>query len=75
MQGTVEFFNNKNGWGIILSGVERFFVHYSSITDRRFFPPNSPKKYRTLVNNQHVLFSVKPTSKRLNEAIDVSIYD
>lgn len=56
LTGTVEFFNNAKGWGVISADNESFFCHHSQITDERFFPEGKPKKFRTLKAGMKVSF-------------------
>lgn len=75
MNGTVEFFNNVKGWGIIKGSDGRsYFVHHSNISDEKFYPKDSIPKYRTLKNGQGVTFDTKPdTGKKFDAAINVKI--
>jgi cold shock CspA family protein len=58
-KGKVEFFNNVAGWGIIKGeNGESYFIHHVDIVDLKFFPDNSPNKFRTLQDGQEVLFEV-----------------
>lgn len=56
LSGTVEFFNNVKGWGVISAENESFFCHHSQITDGKFFPEGKPRKFRTLKAGMKVSF-------------------
>jgi cold shock CspA family protein len=72
--GTVEFFNNIKGWGVIKSDGKSFFVHHSSIVDDKFFPPQGVQKFRTLKHGQKVIFEPKgETGKSMDAAVQVKL--
>lgn len=57
MIGKVKWFNNTKGYGFITSGdLEDIFVHYSAI---------EMDGYKTLEENQEVVFTLKATDKGL----------
>lgn len=59
MKGTIEFFNNVNGWGLIKGeDGQTYFIHHTDIIDERFFPKDNPEKFRTLKDGQGVQFSI-----------------
>ena len=59
MKGNVEFFNNDVGWGFIKGeNNQSYFIHHTDIVDVKFFPDNSPNKFRTLKDGQEVQFEV-----------------
>lgn len=70
MNGTVKFFNNKKGWGLIdgFDG-QTYFCHHSHIEDARFFPD----KFRTLKQNQLVKFTPQKTNGLLEMATLIRI--
>lgn len=75
MVGTVEFFNNIKGWGIIKAeNGKSYFVHHSSIIDEKFYPTQGVQKFRTLKHGQQVIFDPKSdTGKELDAAINVKL--
>jgi len=71
MNGTVKFFNNIKGWGLIdgFDG-QTYFCHHSHIVDSRF----APDKFRTLKTNQLVKFAPEEIpGKPLNMATLIRI--
>ena len=61
VKGSVEFFNNAKGWGIIKGeNGDSFFIHHNDIVDVRFFPGKDPDKFRTLKDGEEVVFEVGP---------------
>lgn len=57
ISGSVEFFNNLKGWGVITAEGESFFVHHSHIVDKKFFPDGKPRRFRTLKAGSKVSFT------------------
>lgn len=69
MIGTVEFFNNVKGWGIIKGeNSTSYFIHHVDIVDDRFFPKGKPAKFRTLAEGQRVEFDVESSTNGKHDA-------
>lgn len=72
--GKVEFFNNKKGWGKIVSNCgKEFFIHHRDIVDPKFFPDGQLEKFRTLARGQFVSFEVQESGKPMDSAVGLII--
>ncbi len=74
MIGSVEFFNNVKGWGIIKTDDdESAFIHHSEITDSKFFPFGKPVKFKTLKTGQRVSFILSKVDGKLPAATKLQL--
>jgi len=62
--GTVLFFNNKHGWGLIDYNGQPIFIHHSAI--------NSKKRYKSLKKDAIVQFEIESSQSKFPKAVNVN---